>query len=203
MFLKAFFSLAFYIVKHLHPFDLRVLYLTPRSALGARQPQDEPFGDQEGADDIEASLGLAVACVGSLAAVTFLLRRALGLLGTSRKLNPTEAPVGTPREPPEAVPPTKSGSKQGHGGGPATATTWREFCSDKAAAWALGVSACWAALLLPTLGLAGAHGWTLVAADRYAYLPSALVLAPATAKLYDSVNDRCSAPAQRRAEALK
>ena len=62
---------------------------------------------------------------------------------------------------------------------------------------------CWAALLLPTLGLAGAHGWTLVAADRYAYLPSALVLAPATAKLYDSVNDRCSAPAQRRAEALK
>jgi hypothetical protein len=64
--------------------------------------------------------------------------------------------------------------------------------------WAAGAAGAWLVLLLPTLGFAS-HGWTLLGADRYTYLPTALVAAPLAAATHQRLCQRLEGRASSRA----
>ena len=188
---KAICSLVFYALKHLHPFDLRVLYLTPRAALGVKLPHDVLSGDILSTEISESTSsssgtsgngphvdgvapeqdssntepGMSYADVMVACCLAFALACGVWLL-------------------PHAL-------RAGAGASPSCGSTSRREPPSqreaRVAAWVLGSGLLWVALLLPTLGLTGSHGWTLLAADRYCYLPAALVGAPLVAAFYDTV----------------
>ena len=62
-------------------------------------------------------------------------------------------------------------------------TLRREYRHLGCCATATLTGVCWAALLLPTVGFAGSHGFTLFAADRYSYLPGCFIAAPLVAHM--------------------
>jgi len=193
---KAICSLVFYALKHLHPFDLRVLYLTPRAALGVKSPLDAFSGDvlsidisgsrsnnsSNGVDEtdrysiapdqilINMETGISDAALIVVCCLTVALSCGAWLLPRALALTAADTPI------PEA------GSTQE----PQLITRPQPKQQARGAAWVLGSGLLWVALLLPTLGLAGSHGWTLLAADRYCYLPAAFVGAPLVAAFYDT-----------------